>query len=200
MLEGTQLREVLARAEEIHRQSSGGAVQTDIDAILAAAEEAGLPREAVNQALQERFGVAARPPAVGERVFARSTDGKFYLARVVSLDSALAHVRFAQGTDHRIPLSDLRPFSVMPGQKLVCPWPFWGAWTCEVISFNAETDTVRVSDGWGSEQTFPISEVSLPKDKPSGPNELRHRIAVYALTAAASGGAIGAVLTWLLMR
>ena len=54
-----QIRDALSRAEELHLRS---ALASDndpaIESVLNAAEEMGLPREAMLKALQERLGIA----------------------------------------------------------------------------------------------------------------------------------------------
>ena len=108
-----ELREVLARAEEIHSRN----VETgDAESILRAAEEAGLPREAIEKALEERFGASREPAKPGELVFAESADGKHYVAEALSGDQRETKVRFLKGGEHTVPTANTRPASFLPGE------------------------------------------------------------------------------------
>ena len=61
-----ELRDVLARAEEIQRASRHGpAWNAEVAAVISAAEEVGLSRHAVELALSERLNLPAAPPSVG---------------------------------------------------------------------------------------------------------------------------------------
>ncbi len=198
MLNQEQLREVLARAEEIQRESGSSISEREVDQLINAASEVGLSREAVLQALRERVDLV-EPPKAGERVFAASTDGHFYPARVVSVSDTSARVRFQRGTEHNLRLNELRPFAFIPGQRVVCLWPWWGWWTCDVVSYDEAGDELKVTDGW-TERTFAAAEVRLPKEKSRTRPEWKARVTVWVLSAAAAGGAIGSLLTWLLTR
>lgn len=82
-----ELRDVLARAEEIQRASRHDEeMNAELEAVIGAAEEVGLARPAVERALRERLALSA-PPAVGTLTFARSTDDKFYVAEVLSIST-----------------------------------------------------------------------------------------------------------------
>ena len=195
-----ELREVLARAEEIHSRN----VETgDAESILRAAEEAGLPREAIEKALEERFGAPREPAKPGELIFAQSTDGKHYVAEALSGDHRETRVRFLKGGEHSVPTANTRPASFLPGERVVCPWPFWGWWTCTVISYDAPKKKIKVTDGWGEYQTFSIKDVHIIPPRPAKARppmgRLKALIWTYAL-GAVSGGAIGAWITWLLTR
>jgi hypothetical protein len=197
-LTDTELREVLARAEEIqHSIRYGSAWETERAAVISAGEELGLSRESVELALSERFHAAPAPPEVGSLVWARSADDKFYVAEVRSTNESGALVRFLRGSEHKVSLDQLRPCSFLPGERIICHWPWWGAWTCTVISYDADKQRVKVSDGWGYTRSFPIREVSLaPPREEGGP-----RMRVYAtlfVVGAGLGAVVGAVLTRLL--
>lgn len=199
-MEQDRLRAVLQRAEEIQIQQSVELhARGETNQLIEAAVEAGLSREAVEQALRERIAIEHQSLQPGELVFAPSGDGFLYAAKVVSLEEGVAVVRFLSGSDIRLLQSELRPFALLPGQKVSAPWPDWGWWTCQVVRFDREHYQVRLSDGWGSEHSFPISEIRLAIPRPGS---IRDRIEAYAAHAAFAlgGGAIGALLTWLLLR
>ena len=84
-LSDDELRDVLARAEEIERTTRrGSAWDAERAAVIGAGEEVGLSRWAIERALAERFNLPASPPVVGSLTWARSADGKFYVAEVLA--------------------------------------------------------------------------------------------------------------------
>lgn len=196
-----QLRDVLARAEEIQRESRyGDELSVDLETVIGAAEEMGLTRPAVERALRERLALSA-PPMVGELTFAESEDGKFYVARVLSISNEGADVRFLSGGEHYAALDQLRRCAFMPGEKVTVNWPWWGPWTCTVMGYDARTQHVTLSDGWGSDETFPISEVWLAPARDTRPGKARQRVYMTLLGAGAGIGAlIGSIVTALLIR
>jgi hypothetical protein len=194
-----ELRDVLTRAEEIQRGSrSVDTMQSEIEAVIGAGEAVGLERSAIERALRERFDVAIAPPTPGSLVFAQSADGKFYVAEVVSSTADNARVRFLRGSEHTVTSEQLRPCAFLPGEKVVANWPWWGPWTCTVISYDVAKAKVKLTDGWGYTKAFPISEVWQSNRKPwSG----RMRIAAtWVSVGVALGAAVGASLTALLLR
>jgi hypothetical protein len=192
-LSDDELRDVLTRAEEIQRSSrSVDTMQSEIEAVIGAGEAVGLERVAIERALRERFDVAVAPPTPGSLVFAQSADGKYYVAEVVSASLDSARVRFLRGSEHTVTLDQVRPCAFLPGEKVVVNWPWWGPWTCAVISYDAAKEKVKLTDGWGYTKSFPISEVWQSSRKPwSG----RLRIAVTWLSVGiALGAAAGATI------
>ena len=196
-----QLRDVLARAEEIQRESRyGDELSVDLDTVIGAAEEMGLTRPVVERALRERLALTA-PPRVGELTFAESDNGKFYVARVLSISKEGADVRFLSGGENHVALDQLRRCAFMPGEKVTVDWPWWGTWTCTVVSYNAHGQVVTLSDGWGSTETFPIAEVWINPARDAGPGQARQRVYMTLLgTGAGLGALIGSIVTALLMR
>lgn len=198
-LSDDELREVLTRAEEIQRGSRTiDTMQAEMEAVIGAGEAVGLTRPAIERALRERFDVAASPPTSGSLVFAQSADGKYYVAEVLSAESDTIRVRYLRGSEHTITQEQLRPCAFLPGEKVVANWPWWGPWTCTVISYDAARQKVKVSDGWGYTKTFPISEVWQSSRKAwSG----RLRMSATWLSIGAGVGAIvGSAITALLLR
>lgn len=201
-LSDEQLRDVLARAEEIQGASrSGRERDAEVRAVIQAAEEVGLERAAVERALREQLNVGLEPPAVGDLVFAKSADEKYFVAEVLSaLAAGVVRVRFLRGSDHEVTLDHLRPGAFLPGQRVVVNWPWWGPWTCTVISYDASKRRIKVTDGWGTTKTFPISEVWVDAvRKQSGGNRMRVYLTLLG-SGAAFGSLIGSALTWLLTR
>ena len=197
-----QLRDVLARAEEIQRTSWVGTDRNaELEAVIGAAEEVGLARPAVERALRERLDIFATPPTPGELVFAKSADGKFYVAEVLSLTADGVRVRFLRGSEHVVGADEVRPGSFIPGERIVCNWPWWGQWTCTVVAYDAAKQRVKLSDGWGDTKTFPAAEVWLPPARKVDAQGARGRIYATLIGAGAAIGAIGgSIVTALLLR
>jgi hypothetical protein len=143
-LSDDELRDVLTRAEEIQRGSrSVDTMQSEMEAVIGAGEAVGLNRTAIERALRERFDIATAPPVAGSLVFAESA----------------VRVRYLRGSEHVVTLDQVRPCAFLPGEKVVVNWPWWGPWTCTVISYDAAREKVKLTDGWGYTKSFPISEV-----------------------------------------
>lgn len=197
-----EIRAVIARAEEIERAGAIETSQADVEAVIQAAEAVGISRAAVERALRERHGVPGRPPVKGDLVFAKSADGKFYVAEVVSVDAEDFRVRYLRGGEHAVQISELRPCSLLPGERVVCHWPAWGPWTCAVVSYDAANRRVTLSDGWSQTRTVPIENVWL--NAPRGAALLgwsKVKIHAALLGAGATMGAlIGSALTMFFLR
>jgi hypothetical protein len=194
-----ETQEVLLRASEIAgigaKQDSNA---TSIEAFLTAATEAGIPRAALEQALRER-SITPRTWAVGERVFAKSADGKFYLAHVLAAHDASYQVQFLRGGQATVAVDEVTSGQLLPGQRVICDWPGWGPWECTVVSYDETAEKIRASDGWTNVKTFPISEIRI-----SAPRGKKHAESsgMYWLYSALvlGGGAVGSVITWWLTR
>ncbi len=196
-----ELRVVLARAEEIQRTSRRGpAWNAEIAAVIAAAEEVGLSREAVERALAERLDLPPAPPEVGSLAWARSADGKFYAAEVLAAADDGAKVRFLRGSEHRVTLDELRPCALIPGARLACLWPMWGPWTCTLVAYDAAARRVKLNDGWGYTRSFPLAEVWLAPARAETRTMPRRVYAILLGAGMAAGALIGAILTALLLR
>lgn len=196
-----ELRDVLARAAEIERTARYGPEwNAELAAVIGAAEEVGLSRQAVERALTERFNLPTAPPVVGSLTWARSADGKFYVAEVVSTSEDGARVRFLRGSEHHLALDDLRPCAFIPGERVACHWPMWGPWTCTVVSYDAARQRVKLTDGWGSTKTFSVSEVWLAPAKADTGTVPKRVYATLLGAGAVAGALLGSILTALLMR
>lgn len=200
-LSDEELRQLLARAEEIQRTARAGpAWNSELQAVIGAAEEVGIERHAVERAIAERYSVAA-PPAAGDMVWARSVDGKFYAARVVSASEHGARVEFLGGSERSVTADDLRPCALVPGERIVCNWPWWGRWTCTLVKYDPERERVKLDDGWGDSRWFKLDQVWLAPQRAEPETSSRRRIYLKLLgIGAAAGAAIGAVATAVIMR
>ena len=193
-LNNEELRSVLARAAEIqYADRPGGA---ELERFIAEAEQAGYTRAALERALRERFGQVQTPPAVGQLAFAKSTDGRYYVAKVLSQSGDRSRVQFLVGGEREVEGDELRHFSLMPGERVSVAWPMWGNWSCTVITYDAEYGTVKLSDRWGSEALFPISAVWI--EAPTQSRGIGH---IATLTGAILGGlTLGAALMYVFLR
>lgn len=192
------LRALLQRAEEIQEQRnvdlSWSATEKEI---LAAAEEAGLDRTAVEQALRERLSLESKALQPGELVYVPTPDGYHRIATVLSTDENAVDVRFLSGSDHHVNRSDIRPFSLLPGQRIQAPWPNWGWWTCTVVSYDRDLKMGRLSDGW-SEERFSLADLRADF-RPQTPAAKRLAALKWKL-AYALGGVVGSALALLIWR
>lgn len=189
-VENDEIRSVLARASEIQEAASMSHVE--VETLMLAAEEVGISRTAVERALRERMSLPMKPPVVGQLSFARSADDKYYVAEVVSTTQERITVRFLRGGEHTVQLDDLRPCAFLPGERVVVNWPWWGPWTCTVLSYDASERRVTVTDGWGEIREFSIGDVWVAQRRKSGSR--RGRLVGALLAAAAVGAALGAFL------
>jgi hypothetical protein len=197
-LSDDELREVLERAEEIERTSRRGSEwSAEVAAIVHAGEQVGISRSAVERALTERYDLTVAGPSVGGLAWVRSADDKYYVAEVLEVGERDVRVRFLRGTEHVVTLDQLRPCALIPGERVVVDWPWWGTWTCSVVAYDHKKQRVKLNDGWGYTRTFPVSEIWLAPPKQL--NTSRRRVYVAVATAsAAAGGVIGALLALLL--
>ena len=196
-METDDLRAVFARADEI--QNNAPPARADIEAVIQAAAEVGIARSAVERALRERLNLPMRPLAVGDLTFAKSADEKFYVAEVVSLSGDNVRVRFLRGSEHTVSHDELRPCSFLPGERVICPWPQWGPWTCTVLSYDEAERRIEATDGWGEKRSFAIRDVWITPLKNNTKSKARVYGALLAVGATV-GAAIGSLLTLLILR
>ena len=130
----------------------------------------------------------------------RRGDGKLYVAEVVSVSDAGVRVRFLRGSEHTVMHDEIRPFALIPGERVVCEWPWWGAWTSTVVTYDAARQRVKLSDGWGTTKTFPLAEVWLAPPRKFDVSRSRARLYATLLGAGATVGAIiGSIITALVV-
>ena len=136
--------------------------------------------------------------AVGDRALAKSTDGKFYVADVLGVEGDLVRVEFLRGGEYVVPAAEARPCNFLPGDRVTVDWPWWGKWTCTVVSYDEHYDSITLSDGWGEEEVFDLEQVWIEPPKSRGAMRLarlRNVVLVFL-----GGAAIGSIVTALLMR
>ena len=157
-LSDDDIRSIVARAEQLQRTAHSSADERT--ALVQVGEEIGITRAAMQRALHERLG-APLEPRVGELVFAKAADEKYHVAEVLTDAGEEYRVRFLRGGERTLARDELRACSFLPGERVVCPWPGWGAWTCSVLSYESAERLVTVTDGWGETATFPAREHQL---------------------------------------
>jgi hypothetical protein len=190
-----EIRQVLERAAQLER--SADLTPADVDVLMQAADEVGIPRAAIERALRERQA-AAPPPEIGQLVLAPSTDAMKYAAEVTERVGDAFKVRFLRGGERVVGAEELHSCSFLPGDRIQVKWPGWGNWTCTVVSYDAANQRVTVSDGWGETGTYHIADVWVNTRKAAvGPGRARLRAAL--LGAAAAGAAIGSIITAILL-
>jgi hypothetical protein len=196
-LQPQEMSEILRRAQVLEsaapQHTPQHAPQSSVDSFLQAAEELGLSRQALVQALRERSGQALEGVEPGDAVFAKSADGAFYAATVLETKSHSAVVRFASAGDHEVALPDLRRFSILPGQKLEAKQGFWGWLPAEVEKYDPQKQKVTVSDGFNS-KAYPLTEIRLPVEKTRRELAVRALLFRVGLISAGIGGVLGALL------
>ena len=195
-LENEELRAVYARASEIENSTPASAA--DIETVIQAGVEAGIARSAIERALRERLNLPMRPPAAGDLAFAKSADDKLYVAEVLSLAEDHVRVRFLRGGEHMVARAELRPCSFLPGERVVCPWPGWGPWTCTVVSYDAAQRRIKATDGWYT-RSFSIQDVWIAPAKPASARKARVSAALIGVGVTV-GAALGSIITALLLR
>ncbi len=193
--------EVLRRAQEIDDQTRQMLEPyPEYSELIHAAEEAGIARDATLQALRERLSLPVKEFEPGTRVFAKSADGHYYAATLDRVHGRTAHLRFVNGSEHVADMTDLKMFSLTPGQKVAFHSSGYGMWIVgEVVRFNRESGSVTVT-AWYQEETVPLEKVRLSKERP--PLEFGGSAKLWAVGVAClvAGSAIGAVIMAMLQR
>ena len=197
-MEQWEIQEVLKRASEI---DNGHTLETDaeIEALVSAAEESGISRDAVLQALHERLQGPLKAFTPGDLVFARSHDGRHYVATLLSAEGASVKVRFLNGADSLANAGEMRMFSLPPGMKVEYLSPSSGIWfTAPVVRYSQEARLVTVN-AWGNEENVSIDKVRLPRA--SGPSRFSSaQVLAYSVASALAGTALGVLIMKLLHR
>jgi hypothetical protein len=192
------LREVLKRAEEIERTGEPAEVaDTDVQAIISAATEAGYGRAAVERAISERFDLVT--PVVGARVFAKANE-RYYVADIVSVDAGGVRVKFVKGGEHVVATSDIRRCALVPGAEVSCDWPWWGPWRCSLVTYDERSGYLKLSDRWGSTTICHLGDIWIEPEKKLAKRQMGKGRVVALLSAGAGIGAlIGSVITALVL-
>lgn len=206
-LNQAELSETIRRAQAIAEQGRElSAPEGQYGDYLQAAEEMGVPREAMLQALRERMLIPSETLEVGQQVFAPSADGFWYVATLLSVSEHTARVRFLEGGEHTCAATDLRPLSLIPGRKLQGDIKDWGWWACIALRHDPQKERVQVMhDDWaGGKEWLPLRKLRLTREHvhPKREGEQRSETAVKntLLRVAALAGSAGLALGLLLDR
>jgi hypothetical protein len=191
-----ELRQTLDRARQIATAGDATAlVPAEAEEYVRAAEELGVPREALVQALRERQLLrGAFDP--GDLVFAPSMNQFWYVARVAKIDGGVATVDFVGGSEHTCPVAELRPFSLIPGRKIQADLgPWGGGWSSSaVLKYEPETGTVYV-DSFGQRAKVELAALRLPEKLVRPVTEEEKRVQALtrasAVRIAVAAGAVG---------
>jgi hypothetical protein len=202
-MEPSEVSELLSRAQEIQNLHKHVATSDqDLQAFLAAAEEAGIEREAMMQALEERVGFRIEDLVEGDLVFAKSSDGRHYTARILRLDATRVQVRFLSGSEAFLPVSDLRQGGLLPGAKVQVDLPTYGGWTTATVAqLNLEGRTATVNL-WGVvQETVPLEKLRLFAEDPKGRYSFSMaELVAVVTTSLVSGGVVGVLIHWIVTR
>ncbi len=183
----------LQRAREIAGVDPSTTAGDDLELYVQAADEVGIPREALLQALQERQSVIGIQVAVGDTVFAPSLDGYWYPAEVLAAAGPTASVRFRSGGEHTCAAADLRSLSLVPGRRLEAKWKDWGWAASRIVSCDPKTGKVVVSDWSGQEAKISVNDLRL-EARAAKPESVQAQAALLMPRAlAARWGAAAAV-------
>lgn len=193
------LRDVLQRAQEISSETGLMLKQNpEWSDLLQAAEEAGIPREAILEALRERIAPDTQEYEVNELVLATDGNGWYHTARIDSVRSATARVRFLGGGDADLPLQDIRRFTLVPGAKVNIF--YGGVWTtANVVSYNRDAMSVTMNI-WGGQHTATLDVIRIRDERKVMPLADRIKIWLYCGAGVLAGGSLGALITAMLMR
>lgn len=163
-LNENDIKAILQRAGQIHNETNSD-TESETAALLTAAEEAGLPREAVELALQERLSSQPISCNIGDLVFAPRPDGKLFVAEVIGSNNSVIQARFLNGTDVTLPREKVVQADFQIGAKVQAYWPVHNWHMSTVLGVDHEAGTVKLSDGWGFTKSFPLSEIRLPSQR-----------------------------------
>ncbi len=163
-LNENEIKTILERAEQIH-SATNFEYESEAAGLLKAAEEAGLPREAIELALKERLSSQQLPCVKGDLIFAPRQDGALHVARVIESKNSVIQAQFLRGTEVTLPIEKVIKADFQFGTKVQAHWPVHNWHKSTVIGFDLEGETVKLSDGWGFTKSFHLSEIRLPRKK-----------------------------------
>lgn len=155
-------RQVLDRAQQLLSADQ----KLDVyRAFIDAAEEVGIPRNAVEQALLERLNTPKLNVAPDAMVWAPGADGHLYPAKVKSTTETHAEILFSNGAHSHVLLDQIQSFALTPGLKIEAQLPSWNYWTLmDVQTYNPVANAVTISY-WGTEYTITLDKLRLPTAK-----------------------------------
>ena len=199
-LSDEEVAAVVQRAHEIHSlEDRLDTSEAQFEQYVKVAEEMGVPRDAMMQALNERFAFLDETLNEGDFVFAKSGDGHYYVARIDKVVESGAHVQFLNGSEAAVGMPDLRKASFTPGSSLEFLSKEFGMYVKgKCVQYNSAARTVTLSS-WGEEYTVPLSKLRIRKEKSPSNRDARSLALMIALSAVAGGG-IGAAIMYFVTR
>lgn len=194
----SELQGVIERAHEI-----GGEYESLLEghaarSYVSAAEEAGVPREAILEALRERLYSDEATYDEGMLVFASNGEGWFVAAKVLEDRGSTVYIKVLAGTKTEVAKEDIRPLNMMPGGRI--HFSYYGSWQAgEITAYDNDARVVSVNY-WGTKENKPLTDVRI-KDM-RGKRQMSEMARAWAYSAAAflAGSGIGAFITWLATR
>jgi len=193
--------QTLRRASEIVEQQSALTVNPEttssFEIHLRSAEEAGIPRAAMLQALSERYILSAPSLKEGEIVFAPSADKAWYAAAVKNVvNESSVTIEFLSGGEQTTAVTDIRPATLIPGRQVqfdysvVAPG-MHGIWhTGKILQYDSNARTATVQYGY-TPYSVPLSKLRLQPETQQVPLRIRSLVFRVALIAGGFGTAIG---------
>lgn len=112
------LHTLLDRARQIQEEGLDSDPGNDRRLIYDAAELAGISREAIDRAIQERVAFRSPTQTAGDLIWALAPDGDHHLAEFVASDGENTTVRYENQTLATLPESATEAFSAVPGHFL----------------------------------------------------------------------------------
>lgn len=205
--EQTELNDLLTRAQEIDH-SSDHLLQSrpDLAELINAAEESGLPREAVMAALRERLAELSAAHEPGDPVFAQSPDGHWYPAIFDRQKGNRVDLRYFSGSIGSLEPSKIRPFDLAPGVKLQAYSSSYKMWVdAEIVRYNPDARSITVNY-WYTEEVLPLERIRLKKEfqgfnlNLTGKTRALATLVGVALASAAASGLLGFIIGRLVSR
>lgn len=193
---------ILRRAEEIAADEARLLQnRPDVRDLVLAAEETGLSREAVLAALRERLAEKTTDLQSGDLVFALSADSHWYPAVFQNLAREQVKLRYFNGGEGTVSLTDIKPFTLAPGLKIQTFSQSYKMWIdSEVTRYNPDSRSVA-TNYWYTEDIVTLERIRL-----KGENQFVKNLpakAKYYLTLAATAigsASIAAIVTALILR
>jgi hypothetical protein len=196
-----ELHEVLTRAQEI----DAGKGQTiegnpEYDGLMQAAEEVGINRDSVLQALRERIGVKQEPFEPGEVVFARVPDGSYYPGTVIEEKDGMVNVDFLSGSKGEVPVTAVKKFQALPTQPIECQWKFLGWRPSIILKYDPKDQMAKVAGPMGRTQWCVLHELRMAADADSAEQASPKTNWLVLAAIALGSGLLGSLLMWLVVH
>lgn len=199
-----ELGQAYYRASQIVEQQTDTAfsqsAKQDYEAYLTAAEEVGIPRQAMLQALRERFLIPMEAVKPGDLIFAPAGDRQWHAAQILRVENDTSIiVQFLNGGEQSIALTDIRPLGLVPGREVEFDYQvvvpeMQGIWhKGKVAEYDPVNKQARITYGLTA-YTVPLTRLRLRAEKQALPLSVRALLFRAVLIAGSIGGGIGLLL------